>query len=272
MGKTFSISDLYYEHTKAILARDSISNQASTHGTTIGNVTEFIIRDFLRQVMPVGFVTSTGQAVSSTGSYTPQIDVFIHVDQPGAIISRNEGDTVLAQSDFIKCFIEVKRSINRDTLKEICNHSESTFDIFNESGRTSSYLDCAICLRADMTENAIVKELNKYASHKTPGYVLVLDCEEPAKDILEEYKLLSGHFKDNTKAYGSCLRELIRNKLPYGILFGRQKSQANTYAYKKIQVDHSPLLEFVARVDEHIQNLPLDITNKNRKIRDKIKV
>jgi hypothetical protein len=53
----FQIFDYYRRLTEQLLARDTISESTFSHGTVLGNQTENIVRDFVRQVRYVPIPT-----------------------------------------------------------------------------------------------------------------------------------------------------------------------------------------------------------------------
>ncbi|SMG51635.1 DUF6602 domain-containing protein [Sphingobacterium psychroaquaticum] len=107
-------SKLYYgslaEELK--IKSDKISLLVS-HGQTVGNYREFILRDLLRKYLPSMFSVATG----FIEGFSRQLDIIIY-DSLNFSPTFSEGDLVVIQQEAVRAVIEVKTNLNATNLFE----------------------------------------------------------------------------------------------------------------------------------------------------------
>jgi len=249
-SKTFDLREHYIGLTEQILARDRFSGGMFSHGTTIGNQSENIIRDLFRQLLPSTYRVETGQLVFPPDIMSPQADVIIFRDVPNAIVGVSDSGEFLVRGEAAKVIIEVKRSLSYGKLNDIIEYATKLHDSFDKMGVATGtnlrWSQWAVAFRSDsLTGNGILKRLNDiYHPHHSVGLLLVLDAKRPACDIKDSFEETKGSAKKPT---GTALTHFANSmRVPNSVLFGRSNPSARFGPQSDPSIP--ALLEFVSHL------------------------
>ena len=191
----FDIRAYYRELTRQLLARDTLSQSLLTHGTLLGNLTENIVRDFIRKILPPHIGVETGQIAAPNGTMSPQSDVVIFSNVFGAVLGVLENGSCLIHQDAVKCVIEVKRSSAVDQIVGINEYFQRLLSAFQSGTKEDPWFPYSVVFHSPSKSlDAIETELNAIpiGELRVRG-VLVLNAKHEAEALKRECNAIPGH-------------------------------------------------------------------------------
>lgn len=249
---TFSLKQRYWQITQQLLARDEAYSSMFTHGTLLGDQSESIVRDFMRAVFPQNIRVETGQIVLPNGEVSGQTDVVIFEDQTGAVVGASETGALLIHGEAAKAVIEVKRSIQRDTIKDIQSYAKELHSTFERGQRATPWYQWAFVFRSEAkTASQVCAALTKaYHEKHSVGLMVVLDAKPTAADLKASFHDCVNSLSKRKQPTGAALEEFVRSaRTPNSALFGRDQNQKK---YVMSDKKEPPLLEFVRHLLEQV--------------------
>lgn len=116
------------------------------HATTIGDIREFVIKDFLTKFLPNSVSVGTGQIFTIEGTRSKQIDIVISDSHYPSL--RSETGSALFPAESVIATIEVKSTLDKNSLEQALDNQMSVLNlginldrsvVDNETHRVSWY-------------------------------------------------------------------------------------------------------------------------------------
>lgn len=199
-------NEIYKSISKLIIAQSDLASSSFGHSTILGDAAEETFRSLMRSIFSPTYAISQGQIVNSNGDISNQIDVIVHENITGSIIGDNFNGSKLVRKDHVRCVIEVKKSVNRNTIAGIQSYSHDIKQFFMSGQDIQPIKTWAIAFRSTKSSSQILNELNRNVTlnHGLNGF-----CVLDIPFLVGEARQLKRSYHDSSLSEGENLKKFV---------------------------------------------------------------
>lgn len=118
---------------------NQIKTFITKHNTTIGILTEEILREFLSKYLPKGISVEQGFIMNQKGELSKQCDIIIYDSQLFAPFYRIN-DIVVVPNESVISIIEVKTTVTKKIFHDVISYFKSFKDILDEQSNKHLFI------------------------------------------------------------------------------------------------------------------------------------